>query len=71
MTTIERALFTAQRRRKYLLLPITVVTAILSFILFEWTTALLLTLVVFLFTWGLLSDSVEQIEDLRSIRRNR
>lgn len=71
MTTIERALFTAQRRRKYLLLPITVVTAILSFILLDWSNALLLTIVVFLLAWGLLSNSVEQIEDIRSIRRNR
>jgi hypothetical protein len=71
VTTIERALFTAQRRRKYLLLPITVVTAILSFVIFDWSNALLLTIVVFLLAWGLLSDSVEQIEDLRSIRRNR
>jgi len=71
VTKIERALFTAQRRRKRLLLPITIVTALASFSVFEWSNALLVIVVVFLLAWGLLSDSVDQIEELRNIRRNR
>lgn len=71
MTTIERALYRAQRRRKTALPVITIVTAVLSFVMFTWSSALLLTVLTFLFTWGMLSSPIDQIEELRTIRRNR
>lgn len=71
MTAMERALYRAQRRKKRYLPIITIVTALVSSVMFEWSNALILTMVVYLLSWGLLSSSIDQIEELRTIRRNR
>lgn len=71
MTTIDRALYRAQKRRKTLLPIITSMTSVFYFVMFTWVIASLLTSLTFLFAWGILSIPIDQIEKMRTIRRSR
>lgn len=69
MTHIELELYRVRKRRRILFSSITIIAFILSFTLLSWTNSLVLTSFIAIVAWGVLSAPVEQLEDLRTIRR--
>jgi len=69
MTSLERTLITAQIRRRRWFPRILIVTAIASIYFFSIDVAILMFVSVSVVSWGLLSSTIDETEEIMRIRR--
>jgi len=69
MTSLERILITAQIRRRRWFPRILIVTAIASIYFFSIDVAILMFVSVSVVSWGLLSSTIDETEEIMRIRR--
>jgi hypothetical protein len=69
MTSLERTLVKAQIRRRRWFPRITVVTSLLALYFCRIDIAILVLASVTIVTWGLLSSSIDETEDIMRLKR--